>query len=277
MIDVLQMQSVDIDGVRLSISKPTEFNINWIGQKRVQDQLIAAWLILEENDIPLTPQIIGPPGVGKTTMGYATAKALGKDCYFFQATMDTRPEDLIVSPVIRDSQTIRYVASPLVSAMITGSVCILDEGNRMQEKSWASLAPLLDLRRYVESQIAGITIPAHKNFRLAVTMNTDASTFELPEYIVSRLQPTIEIDFPSAEEEKKILRYNVPFAPEELVEIVTTFLQNSHVAGKPYSVRSGIQIVQYTLKLQKQTSQDQRTCFYSSIQQIIGDDGLNYI
>ena len=39
--------------------------------------------------------------------------------------------------------------------MIRGGIAILDEGNRMSEKSWASLAPLLDNRRYVESIVAG--------------------------------------------------------------------------------------------------------------------------
>ncbi len=42
---------------------------------------------------------------------------------------------------------LRYVASPLVTAMLRGGIVILDEGNRMSEKSWASLAPLLDSRR----------------------------------------------------------------------------------------------------------------------------------
>ena len=68
----------------------------------------------------------------------------------------------------------------------------------MSEKSWASLAPLLDNRRYVESIVAGIKIKAHPQFRLVATMNDDASTFELPEYIHSRLQPQIFIDFPGA-------------------------------------------------------------------------------
>ena len=40
--------------------------------------------------------------------------------------------------------------------MIRGGVCILDEANRMSEKSWASLAPLLDTRRYIESIVAGL-------------------------------------------------------------------------------------------------------------------------
>src|SRR5437588_9076869 len=43
---------------------------------------------------------------------------------------------------------------------LSGGVCVLDEGNRMNEKSWASLAPLLDHRRFVESIVAGIQIKA---------------------------------------------------------------------------------------------------------------------
>jgi len=271
------VDKVEIDGIELTLSPPTEFKTKWIGQQRIQNQLRASWLVLEKTDLPLTPRIIGPPGVGKTTMAYATAKLLEKNVYFFQATMDTRPEDLIVTPVIADKQEIRYVASPLVSAMITGGVLILDEGNRMAEKSWASLAPLLDQRRYVESTIAGITIPAHPEFRMCTTMNTDASTFELPEYIISRLQPVIELDFPSAEEEKQIITYSVPFAHEQLVNMVVNFLQAAHHDAQPYTVRSGIQVVQYTLKLQDITKDDLQTCLYSAIQQIIGDDGLKYL
>jgi midasin (ATPase involved in ribosome maturation) len=45
---------------------------------------------------------------------------------------------------LAESGKIAYHASPLVTAMVRGGVCLLDEGNRMNEKSWASLAPLLD-------------------------------------------------------------------------------------------------------------------------------------
>jgi len=84
--------------------------------------------------------------------------------------MDTRPEDLIITPVIGPTGSIQYAASSLVSAMLQGGVLILDEGNRMSEKAWASLAPLLDDRRYVESIITGLRISAHPDFRIVVTM-----------------------------------------------------------------------------------------------------------
>jgi hypothetical protein len=79
-------------------------------------------------------------------------------------------------------------------------------------------------------------------------MNDDASTFELPEYIHSRLQPQIHIDFPERDEELLILKSNLPFADEEILEYVVEFLQTAHDADERYSVRDGINIARYALK-----------------------------
>src|SRR5450631_4415276 len=202
---------VVLEGLDLHLAHPDELNVTWVGQEEAMRQLMAAWMVIDDRDVPMNPRLLGKPGVGKTTMAYAAGKRLGREVYILQATVDTRPEDLLVTPVIEGEGRLRYVASPLVTAMIRGGIAILDEGNRMSEKSWASLAPLLDNRRYVESIVAGLRIQAHKDFRIVVTMNEDASTFEVPEYIHSRLQPQIYIDFPEAEEEMLILKENLPF------------------------------------------------------------------
>ena len=188
--------TADIEGVTLHLAHPDVLSVRWVGQEELMRQLLAAWLVVSEEDLPMNPRLLGKPGVGKTTLAYAAARRMGRDVYILQGTLDTRPEDLLVTPVIEGAGKLRYVASPLVTAMILGGIAILDEGNRMSEKSWASLAPLLDSRRYVESIVAGIKIKAHPNFRMVTTMNDDASTFDLPEYIHSRLQPQIFIDFP---------------------------------------------------------------------------------
>ncbi len=239
---------ITIDGVEISLGSPDEFAFNWVGCEDAFDQLLAAWLVIDSKDLPLNPRLIGKPGVGKTTLAYAAAKKMGRSVYIYQCTMDTRPEDLLITPVMDKSGGIRYVASSLVTAMINGGVCILDEGNRMSEKSWASLAPLLDSRRYVESIVAGLKIPAHPDFRVCATMNEDASTFEIPEYIHSRLQPQITIDFPEAEEERRILKENLPFVKDEILNYVVNFLQKSHAREERYTVRDGINIARYAAK-----------------------------
>jgi MoxR-like ATPase len=242
------MEKVTIDGVDLHLTEPDNVPMVWVGQQELVSQVLAAWLVIGDDDIPLNPRLVGKPGVGKTTLAYHAGRALGRPVYIYQATMDTRPEDLIVTPVISDAGKIKYMASPIVSAMIKGGIALIDEGNRMSEKSWASLAPLMDNRRYVESIVAGIKIKAHPDFRLCTTMNDDASTFELPEYIHSRLQPQIFIDFPERDEELLILKANLPFAEEEILEYVVDFLQDAHEMEERYSVRDGINIARYALK-----------------------------
>lgn len=271
---------VNIQGVEIALGFPDEFTFNWIGQQDVMDQLLAAWLVIDPNDIPLNPRLIGKPGVGKTTLAYAAAKALKKDVYIYQCTMDTRPEDLLITPVVDKSGGIRYVASSLVTAMIRGGVCILDEANRMSEKSWASLAPLLDTRRYIESIVAGLKVSANPEFRICVTMNDDASTFEIPEYIHSRLQPQIYLDFPEAEEEKRILKENLPFVDEYIVDYVVSFLQRAHGNQENYTIRDGINIARYAakrIKSLKVPRSEQDALLREAILMSLGDEALAYV
>ncbi len=270
------MEKVTIEGVTLHLAHPDELNLVCVGQEEVIRQVLAAWMVIDERDLPLNPRLIGKPGVGKTTIAYAAAKRLGREVYIFQATVDTRPEDLLITPVISDEGRIRYMASPIVTAMIRGGVAIIDEANRMSEKSWASLAPLLDSRRYVESIVAGIKIKAHPDFRICVTMNEDASTFEVPEYIHSRLQPQIYIDFPDQEEEHEILRANLPFADEEVLHYVVSFLQVAHQAGEGFSVRDGVNIARYALKrlLGPDREREKKEVIKEAITQILGPSAL---
>ena len=273
--------TIEIDGVTLHLSHPDELPMAWIGRPELLEQVLAAWLVVAPEDTPLNPRLLGRPGVGKTTLAYAAGQALGREVYIFQATMDTRPEDLIVTPVVGPSGGIRYVASAVVTAMIRGGVCILDEGNRMSEKSWASLAPLLDVRRYVESLVAGIKIAADPGFRFCATMNEDASTYEIPEYIHSRIQPQIRIEFPERDEELAILAKNLPFADDHVLEYVVTFLQLAHAADERYSVRDGINVARYALKLlhsgAASAPQDSPAALRRAVEMVLGEEALTYL
>ncbi|MDA0711854.1 MAG: MoxR family ATPase, partial [bacterium] len=243
-----ETRSVQIDDITLQLGHAVASDQTWIGQTEVLYQLLACWLVVHAADRPLSPRLIGPPGIGKTTLAMAAAEKRNQPLYIYQCTSDTRPEDLLVTPVLAESGKIAYHASPLVTAMLTGGICILDEGNRMNEKSWASLAPLLDHRRYVESIVAGITIPAHADFRCCVTMNDDESTYEIPDYILSRLQPTLQIGFPNRLDEMAILRYHLPFVEDGMLTLTVDFLQRAHDLNLEFSPRDGIHILQYALK-----------------------------
>jgi MoxR-like ATPase len=273
---MIKQKTIVIDGVELHLTSPVVDVPAWVGQREVLMQLLAGWARIEETDQPLHPRLLGKPGVGKTTLACAAAKELDLEVFIMQATMDTRPEDLLVSPVLDPSGGVRYMASPLVTAMVRGGACVLDEGNRMSERSWASLAPLLDHRRYVESVVAGVKISAHDDFRFVTTMNEDASTYEVPEYIHSRLMPQIYIDFPEEDEERAILRDQVPFADEDVLEYVMAFLRTAHGADLRYSVRDGINVVRYAMKsLNTKQARDSEDAVKTALVLAIGIEEAN--
>ena len=268
----------EIDGIHLHLSQPHEAKGEWIGQQEILRQLLACWIVVDEKDLPLTPRLIGTPGIGKTALAMAGAQVRKQELFIYQCTSDTRPEDLLVTPVLAESGKIAYHASPLVTAMIRGGVCILDEGNRMNEKSWASLAPLFDHRRYVESIVAGISIHAHRDFRCAVTMNQDESTYEVPDYILSRLQPTLTLGFPSKRDEMAILQYHLPFAEADMLAMTVEFLQQAHGLKLDFSPRDGINMLRFAMK---RLAQDKThpmakdAAWREALQKCLGDDALD--
>ncbi|MEI8183136.1 MAG: AAA family ATPase [Desulfomonile sp.] len=259
-------------GVEIHLLDPPALDVEWVGMEEPLTQLLAAWY--EDGiDPPMQPRILGKPGVGKTSLAIAAAKRMKQDLYITQCTVDTKPDDLIISPVIADDGKIKYMASPLVTAMVRGGICLLDEGNRMSEKSWASVAPLLDMRRSVYSIVAGVEIKASPEFRICVTMNEDASTFEVPEYIHSRLQPAIHMDFPTGEEEFRILRGQLDAPSDEMIRQVVALLQKSHARDEDLSIRDGLNIARYAHRLMKSRARsNERQALDQSILQITGEN-----
>jgi MoxR-like ATPase len=238
-----------IEGIEVTLVPPDDHESVWLDYNDYERQLEAAWMRLSVVEPPLNPRLIGEPGLGKTTLACAVGRKLAREVYIFQCTMDTRPEDLLITPVLTGDRHVEYRASSVVSAMIRGGVLLLDEGNRMPERSWASLAPLMDDRRYVESAIASVKVHAHPDFRLCVTMNDDASVFELPGYIQSRLKPKIEIVAPPWGMQEKIVRLKCPGVSEELLRGVFAELKARATTSCRDSIRDMLTLAQYAQKL----------------------------
>jgi len=76
--DDKMQREIEIDGVRLTLSQPHESLDQWIGQSEILKQLLACWMVVSEKDLPLTPRLVGTPGIGKTALAMAAAKTLGR-------------------------------------------------------------------------------------------------------------------------------------------------------------------------------------------------------
>ena len=83
------------------------------------------------------------------------------------------------------------------------------------------------------------------------------------------------------EEEKAILRQNLPFAPAEILDYVTRFLQRAHTADEKYTVRDGINIARYALKRMDSRAGNVRTlkseeAIRRSFLMVLGEEALAY-
>jgi len=56
---------VEVEGISLHLAHPDELPVNWVGQEEVMRQLLAAWLVIDPQDLPMNPRLLGKPGVGK--------------------------------------------------------------------------------------------------------------------------------------------------------------------------------------------------------------------
>ena len=104
-------------------------------------------------------------------------------------------------------------------------------------------------------------------------MNEDASTYEVPEYIHSRLMPQIFIDFPDEDEERAILETQVSGVDTEVIDYVISFLQAAHLADLRYSVRDGINVARYAMKtLHRKEASTAREAVDGALRLAIGDE-----
>jgi len=74
------------------------------------------------------------------------------------------------------------------------------------------------------------------------------------------------------------LRENLPFGDEHILNYVTDFLQQAHSADERYTVRDGINIARFAMKLAQQagTSADSET-LRMAIVQTLGEEALRYV
>ncbi len=198
-----------VQGKTIQLSPPYQAtHSRMVARENEMKKVLAAWMG-RQNSSPLSPLLIGEPGVGKNRIVYECAALCNKDLYIFQGHEDVTAEDLICSVRFSDDprRKMDYIVSPLVTAMLRGGVCFIDEIAKIRPRALAPLASILDERRYVDSVLLGERIHAHRGFRFVAATNTDdLDETPLPEFIRSRTRPVIRVDYPERQEIDGILR-----------------------------------------------------------------------
>ncbi len=152
------------------------------------------------------------PGLGKTTLAIAIAKALDLSFGRIQCTSDLLPSDITgLSIYNKDKGTFEFHPGPIFN-----NIVLIDEINRATPKTQSAL---LEAMGEKQTTIEGKTYPHPNPFFVIATQNPAEhyGTFPLPESQLDRFTMKISIGYPSKEAEKDIIKKG--FHREDLYNI----------------------------------------------------------
>jgi MoxR-like ATPase len=140
------------------------------------------------------------PGVGKTTLARALAKAVGGELRRVQFTSDLLPSD-VLGVSVYDARRGEFV---LRQGPIFANLLLADEINRASPRTQSALLEAMN-----EGQVSldGQTIPLPDPFFVLATQNPQdfAGTFPLPESQLDRFMVRIRIGYPPPQVEMRLL------------------------------------------------------------------------
>jgi MoxR-like ATPase len=141
------------------------------------------------------------PGVGKTTLARALGRSLSLDFRRIQFTSDTLPADVLgISVFHAASDRFEFHAGPLFA-----NIVLADEINRATPKTQSALLEAMNEGAVtVESERRELPLP----FMVVATQNPVEylGTYPLPESQMDRFFLRLSLGYPSADEEKALLR-----------------------------------------------------------------------
>lgn len=215
-----------------------------VGQTDVIEQIFAA--IFTRGHCLL----VGVPGLAKTLMVSSISQILDISFKRIQFTPDLMPSDITGTTVLDENEQgrreFRFVQGPIFANII-----LADEVNRTPPKTQAALLQAMQERQVTAGQT---TYNLPDPFFVIATQNPieQEGTYTLPEAQLDRFMFNIKVDYPSLDEEKRILQTTTKDEPPDLVKVLSAkAITNLQKLVK--SVPVGEYVIDYVARLVRAT------------------------
>jgi len=207
-VELVQKLNKKITDVKSEIAKVI------VGQEEIIDQLIIA--LMSKGHCLL----VGVPGLAKTLLIKTLAEVMDLKFSRIQFTPDLMPSDITGTEVLEEDQlskkrSFRFIAGPIFANMI-----LADEINRTPPKTQAAL---LEAMQEHKVTAAGVTHSLPEPFFVLATQNPieQEGTYPLPEAQLDRFMFNLWLDYPSYEEEIKIVQTTTSSYNAKLNKVVS--------------------------------------------------------
>ena len=216
-----------------------------VGQRRVIREILIAFLAGGHC------LLRGVPGLAKTLIIKRLAAAVDLKFNRIQFTPDLMPSDILGAEVIEEDRAtgkrvIRFIHGPIFSNII-----LADEINRTPPKTQAAL---LEAMQEYQVTVSGVRFDLERPLFVLATQNPieQEGTYPLPEAQLDRFMFNVAIDYPSADEERRILALTTGNA-DAPVSIVASGREIERLHALVREVPAAENVIDYATRLVRAT------------------------
>ncbi len=184
-----------------------------VGQHEIIDSLLVA-LLAKGHCL-----LVGVPGLAKTLLIRTLADVLNLNFNRIQFTPDLMPGDITGTEIIDHDQSTNQRSFRFIKGPIFSNIILADEINRTPPKTQAAL---LEAMQEHKVTAAGHTYSLQEPFFVLATQNPieQEGTYPLPEAQLDRFMFNLWLDYPSFDDELKIIKDTTSSYQPELKKII---------------------------------------------------------
>jgi MoxR-like ATPase len=216
-----------------------------IGQQRVIREILIAFLAGGHC------LLRGVPGLAKTLLIKKLAEAVDLKFNRIQFTPDLMPSDIVGAEVIEEDRAtgkrvIRFIRGPIFA-----NILLADEINRTPPKTQAAL---LEAMQEYQVTVSGVRFDLDRPLFVLATQNPieQEGTYPLPEAQLDRFMFNVVIDYPSADDERRILA-STTSTEEPQIAVVASGEEIERVNAVVREVPAAENVIDYAARLVRAT------------------------